>query len=112
MAATPSPVSAPFPRPLELRMADAPDPQTPAAGDAVLVDARGLNCPMPVIELAKALRDAPVGTVARLVANDTTTRVDVPVWCRMQRQRLRSAQEATGDDGRTEFTYEVEKVTG
>ncbi len=79
--------------------------------EPVEVDARGLNCPMPVIELAKALRDAPVGTVARLRATDTTTRVDVPVWCRMQRQRLHEASEEPGVDGRTEFTYLVEKVT-
>ncbi len=93
-------------------MTAAPTDPSPVA-DVVEVDARGLNCPMPVIELAKALRDAPVGTMARLIANDTTTKVDVPVWCRMQRQQLHTAEEGVNEEsGATEFTYLVEKVSG
>ena len=56
--------------------------------DPVVVDARGLSCPMPVIELAKAVEAHPVGTRLRLLATDPTAKVDVPVWCRMQRQLL------------------------
>lgn len=79
-------------------------------GADVNVDARGLNCPMPVIELAKAVRDLPVGATVRLVATDSTSRVDVPVWCRMQRQRLLSADEAADDQGRTIYGYLVQKA--
>lgn len=57
--------------------------------DAV-VDARGLSCPMPVLELAKAIEQVDVGGRVRLLATDPAAKVDVPVWCRMQRQALRS----------------------
>ncbi len=36
----------------------------------VTVDARGLYCPIPVLRLAKAFRDRPLGTVALLLATD------------------------------------------
>lgn len=53
------------------------------------VDAIGMACPLPVIELAKTMDDARVGALVHLRADDQAARVDVPVWCRMQRQRLR-----------------------
>lgn len=68
------------------------------------VDATGLACPMPVIELAKAVDGSEVGAVVRLLATDATTRVDVPVWCRMQRHRLVAQEE--GDGGVLRFLVE------
>jgi tRNA 2-thiouridine synthesizing protein A len=71
--------------------------RTAAAAPAVTeVDARGLSCPMPVIELAKAVRDVGVGEVVLLLATDPAAKVDVPVWCRMQRQTLRTQDEHEG----------------
>jgi tRNA 2-thiouridine synthesizing protein A len=79
------------------------DPEVDPDGDPE-IDARGLSCPMPVIELARAVEAQPVGAVVRLVATDPAAKVDVPVWCRMQRQGLRSATE---DEGA--WTFLVEK---
>jgi TusA-related sulfurtransferase len=62
-----------------------------------VVDASGLACPLPVIELAKAIERVPVGGRVRLLATDPAARVDVPVWCRMQRHHLREHdQDAAG----------------
>jgi len=61
----------------------------------MLVDARGMPCPRPVIELAAAVRELAVGDEVRLLADDPAADVDVPVWCRMQRQLL-VAQEHEG----------------
>jgi tRNA 2-thiouridine synthesizing protein A len=52
------------------------------------VDARGLYCPLPVLRLAKALRDQPSGTVARLLATDPAAVEDVEVFCREGGHRL------------------------
>lgn len=76
-----------------------------AAAD-VEVDARGLACPMPVIELSRAVEGQEVGARVRLLATDPAAKVDVPVWCRMQRQALRSAAQI--DDGAWAFV--VEKI--
>lgn len=91
---------------------DRPDPTTDPGPDAsagdrtpdVEVDARGLACPLPVIELAKAVRELPVGGLVRLAATDEAADVDVPVWCRMQRQRL--VARSTADDGARLFDVE------
>jgi tRNA 2-thiouridine synthesizing protein A len=81
-------------------------PARPTDGDAPReVDARGLACPMPVIELAKAVRTVEVGQVVRLFATDPAAKVDVPVWCRMQRQALRSQDETDGV-----WRFEVERL--
>ena len=47
----------------------------------VLVDAVGLACPQPVIALAKAIRDVPLGTTVVVVADDPVAAVDIPAWC-------------------------------
>ena len=61
-----------------------------------VVDTRGQPCPMPVIELAKAVDLLDVGEVVELVSDDATSKVDIPVWCRMRRQTLLSTEEHDG----------------
>lgn len=56
-----------------------------------LLDARGLHCPMPVIELQRAARRLPAGTVVRLLSDDPAAPADVAAWCRMQRHELVSS---------------------
>jgi len=50
----------------------------------VVVDAIGESCPVPVILLARAIAEAPVGGEVVVVADDLGTGLDVPVWCRMK----------------------------
>lgn len=69
------------------------------------VDAVGMPCPMPVIELSKAVASAPVGALVRVRADDPAAKVDVPVWCRMQRQRLVSQRVMD-----TVYVFDVHKV--
>ena len=52
------------------------------ADPEVVVDARGLYCPIPVLRLAKALQGARVGIVAQLLATDPASVEDVNVFCR------------------------------
>lgn len=74
------------------------EPATSADGATAVVevDARGLACPLPVIELSRAIEPLPIGATVRLQATDPAAKVDVPVWCRMQQQTLRSSSEADG----------------
>ncbi len=77
-------------------MTDQQPSDIPDGADTVEVDARGLACPMPVIELSRAIEPLTVGSRIRLLATDPAAKVDVPVWCRMQRQGLDSAEESAG----------------
>jgi tRNA 2-thiouridine synthesizing protein A len=60
------------------------------------VDARGLRCPLPVIRLARAARDAPAGTRIVVLADDPAARHDIPAWCRMRDHELCELTEVTG----------------
>jgi tRNA 2-thiouridine synthesizing protein A len=57
------------------------------------VDARGLRCPLPVIRLAEAARDAPPGTRIVVLASDPAARHDIPAWCRMRGHELAEISE-------------------
>lgn len=60
---------------------------------AVVVDARGLACPQPVIELARAVADKPAGTVATVWCTDVAARIDVPAWARLTGNEFLSEEE-------------------
>jgi tRNA 2-thiouridine synthesizing protein A len=77
----------------------------PAGEPVADVDAIGLTCPMPVIELSQAVAEIEVGARVRLLATDPTARVDVPVWCRMRRHRL-VALEEDAEEGVLRFLVE------
>lgn len=64
----------------------------------ITVDARGLLCPLPVIRLAQAARDAPPGAQITLLASDPAARHDVPAWCRMRGHELCEMTEMTAPD--------------
>jgi tRNA 2-thiouridine synthesizing protein A len=61
------------------------------------VDCRGLVCPGPIIELAKALPRVAVGELLAIVADDPAARHDVAAWCRMRGQEY--VGEELADDG-------------
>ena len=44
----------------------------------LLVDARGLRCPLPTLRLQRAMRQAAPGQRVRLLADDPMARIDVP----------------------------------
>ncbi|CAL9557706.1 cysteine desulfurase/sulfurtransferase TusA family protein [Streptomyces sp. enrichment culture] len=56
--------------------------------DALVVDALGRRCPIPVIELAKVIGDVPVGGTVRVLSDDEAARLDIPAWCEMRGQEF------------------------
>ncbi|MFF9121941.1 cysteine desulfurase/sulfurtransferase TusA family protein [Streptomyces sp. NPDC014889] len=86
----------------------APAPAAPAAGreDALVVDALGRRCPIPVIELAKVFGDVPVGGTVRVLSDDEAARLDIPAWCEMRGQEY--VGEEPADEG---SAYVVRRVS-
>jgi cysteine desulfurase len=64
----------------------APAPAATVRQDALVVDALGKRCPLPVIELAKVIGDVPVGGLVRVLSDDEAARLDIPAWCEMRGQ--------------------------
>ena len=61
------------------------------------VDALGRRCPLPVIDLARAITEVEVGQVVVLVSDDPAAAADVPAWCRMKgHEYVGESSEAVG----------------
>ncbi len=45
------------------------------------LDAKGLMCPMPIVQLAKKVKEMKSGQVLELLADDVGAKEDVPAWC-------------------------------
>jgi tRNA 2-thiouridine synthesizing protein A len=60
------------------------------------LDAKGLMCPMPIVKLAKKIKEMQVGQVLELIADDPGAKEDVPAWCeRTQNELVETKQEGS-----------------
>jgi tRNA 2-thiouridine synthesizing protein A len=76
---------------------------------SVHVDARGQKCPMPVVMLARAVRDAPAGAEVTVLSDDPAAAHDIPAWCRMRSATL---VEVEGPDASGVWTYRIQLAAG
>jgi cysteine desulfurase len=53
-----------------------------------VLDSRGRRCPLPILELARALPGLPVGGELTVLADDPAAAGDIAAWCRMTGQQL------------------------
>lgn len=71
---------------------------------SVIVDLRGLKCPLPVLKAARRMQPHPSGTRFLLIATDPMAAVDVPHFCNEDGHRLIGSSQ-DGD----ELRFEIEK---
>lgn len=60
--------------------------------DATL-DARGLMCPMPIVHLAKKVKELSSGQVLELLADDIGSKDDIPAWTNRTGHQLLGMEE-------------------
>jgi tRNA 2-thiouridine synthesizing protein A len=68
------------------------------------LDCTGLMCPMPIVKLAKKMKEMKSGEVLELVADDVGSKEDVPAWCNRTGNELVDQKEEGG-----KFYYYVKK---
>ncbi len=61
-----------------------------------VLDAKGLNCPLPVLKTRKALRDVPLGELLTVLATDPASTIDVRHFCNLSGQELIESSETDG----------------
>ena len=61
-----------------------------------VLDAKGLNCPLPVLKTRKALRDVPLGDLLTVLATDPASTIDIRHFCNLSGQELIECSEADG----------------
>lgn len=67
------------------------------------LDAKGLNCPLPILKAKKALQEVPVGGTLEVWATDPGSVADFAAFCRATGHHLR---ETGGADGVFRFLIE------
>ena len=61
-----------------------------------LLDAKGLNCPLPILKAKKALKDVPMGGTLEVLATDPGSVADFAAFCRTTGNELLESTEASG----------------
>ncbi len=61
------------------------------------LDARGLNCPLPILRTKKTLNEMPSGSVLRILATDPGSVRDFQAFCRQTGHALLASSETTGE---------------
>ncbi|HEY8161119.1 MAG TPA: sulfurtransferase TusA family protein [Methylocystis sp.] len=56
------------------------------------VDARGLNCPLPILRTKKALQEVPIGGMLEVLASDPGSMSDFEAFARQTGDELVSAE--------------------
>ena len=70
-----------------------------------ILDLKGLLCPMPVVKLAKAMKEIAVGLTVEATASDPGVLADIPAWCKSTGNELVSMEK-----GDKIFTFVVKKT--
>ena len=70
--------------------------QTDSPAPADTLDARGLNCPMPVIRTRKSLAGIATGQVLRVIATDPGSVADIAAFCKQTGNALIASGERDG----------------
>lgn len=63
--------------------------------DATL-DAKGLNCPLPILKAKKAIKELPMGGTLEILATDPGAVKDFAAFCRTTGNELVEHEEADG----------------
>jgi tRNA 2-thiouridine synthesizing protein A len=69
------------------------------------LDARGLNCPLPILRAKKALNALTAGQTLRIVATDPGSVKDFQAFAKQTGNQLLESNEANG-----EFTFVLKKT--
>ena len=60
------------------------------------LDCKGLMCPMPIVKLAKKMKEIQVGKVLEMISDDIGSKEDVPAWCKRTNNQLVEMKEDKG----------------
>jgi len=69
------------------------------------LDARGLNCPLPILRAKKAINGLEVGQTLKIIATDPGSVKDFEAFCKQTGNELVSTAEENGG----EFTFFIKK---
>lgn len=60
------------------------------------LDCKGLNCPMPIVKISRAMKELQTGVTLTVTASDPSFKADVEAWVRKMNQKLTSFTDIDG----------------
>jgi tRNA 2-thiouridine synthesizing protein A len=72
----------------------------------LVIDLKGLLCPIPVVKIAKAMKQVEVGQIVEAEASDPGVLADIPAWCKSTGNEMLSMEK---DDNKI-LTFRVKRV--
>jgi len=63
----------------------------------VVVDTRGLFCPVPIIRTAEAMRNLGPGGLVEVISDDPAIAHDLPAWCKASGHTIVSSRREAED---------------
>lgn len=75
-----------------------------------VLDAKGLNCPMPIVRARQQLRNMEAGQVLKVVATDKGSVGDFQGWARATGDIELLDQQTTTDDGQDVYVHYLKKA--
>jgi cysteine desulfurase len=87
--------------PVDIAVLDGDTPRDTSTATRSTVDSRGRRCPLPILDLARALPAVQVGTEVVVLADDPAAASDIAAWCRMRGHTL--VNSADHGDGATAY---------
>lgn len=75
-----------------------------------LLDARGLNCPMPVVNARKEIGKLALGQVLKVVSTDRGSLADFQGWAKVAKNMELVAQETESTEGANVYVHYVKRT--
>jgi tRNA 2-thiouridine synthesizing protein A len=75
-----------------------------------LLDARGMNCPMPLVHARKEVGSLEPGQVLKILASDRGSVADFQGWAKIAKNIELLSQETESMDGATVYVHFVKKT--
>ena len=75
-----------------------------------LLDARGLNCPMPLVNARKEIGKLEVGQVLKVMATDRGSLADFQGWARVAKNVALVGQDTESTDGTSMYVHYVKRT--
>jgi TusA-related sulfurtransferase len=69
---------------------------------ALVIDARGRRCPLPILDLARRIGEVAVGALVTVEADDPAALPDIQAWCRMRAHEY--VERSNAADGTPAYT--------
>jgi tRNA 2-thiouridine synthesizing protein A len=71
-----------------------------------VLDTKGLNCPLPILRVKKAIKDIPAGGTLQVLATDPGAVKDFEAFCNATGNQLVEWREESGV-----FTFDIKKAS-